>query len=365
MRRLLPLGLLLLLLLLVPMAAYAQAVAATQAMGVLQALQTATGTWAGPLRNVATELFGGLAVITFVLSVGYSFLQGGDVVDMLAIALRQIIYLGFWTFVIQGWPTFGHAIIASFQQAANQAGSIPSSPVDVMNMGSTLGVHIMQTGVGWNPFSSAMLIVVASFAAVIFFIVAGLMLLSMAKSYMVIGAGTLFLGFAGSSYTLDIAQNVFRMTIASGGRLFAIQLIASIGATILRTWIGETAVLSQQDMWSIIGLAVVYAMLVFSIPASIEHMAGGTGHAHAGPGAPFRAIAGGVAGGRAMAAAGNAMQQSLSSSGGGGGIGSAHYSTTGRISGPLPAPGNAAGGASPAATSVGTRMQPPGALYTP
>jgi type IV secretion system protein TrbL len=346
-------------LLLVPSLAHAQ-VTPADTDTVLQALTTATAQWAGPLQTAATELLGGLAVITFVLSVGYSFLQGGDVVDMLAVALRQAIYFGFWQFVINSWPTFGHAIIASFQLAANQAGAIPSSPAAVVATGSDIAQRIMTMGSFWHPEQSAVLIIAAVAEAGALFFAAALMVVSLAKAYIVIGSGTLFLGFSGSPYTLDIAQNVFRMTIASGGRLFAIQLLAGLGATILNTWMGQTTALTPNGMWTIIGLSIIYAVVVFSIPASIEHMAGGTGHAHVGPGAMMRAIAGTVIAGRSLATAGSSMMAGLS------GLGSAHYSTTGRgVSGALPPPGNTAGGAGSAASGAGTRMQPPGARYTP
>jgi type IV secretion system protein TrbL len=350
-----------LLILLMPVAAHAQQVPTAQGVNILTALQAATNTWIGPLVTISTELLGGLAVITFVLAVGFSFLQQGDVVDMLAIALRMVIYFGFWQFMISNWPTFGHAIIASFQTAASRAGAIPSSPTDVINMGINLGMHMLSQTSGLHPIDSAELIVVAFLIVGMYCFVAALMLLSLAKAYIVIAAGALFLGFAGSFHTLDIAMNVPRMTIAAGGRLFAIQLIASVGATILRTWAGESTALNEQGMLAVFGLSVVYVVLVFSIPASIEHMAGGTGHAHAGPGALFRAAVGAVSAGNSVAAAARSI---LGGGGSGGGGGSSLPSRSGGGVA-LPPPGNTAGGASAATSGAGTRMQPPGARYTP
>jgi P-type conjugative transfer protein TrbL len=340
-------------LLLVPSLASAQ-VTPTQVGGILTGFQAVTQGWNNTLIPIAEELFFGLALISFVLTTGFGLLQGGSPMDLLAALLRQIILLGFWSFILEGWPTFGHAIIASFQDAAQQAGAMPMSPADVVSAGSDIGNRIMNMAPWYDVPSKMLLIFPASFAAVGYYLAAAQMLLTLAKAIMVISLGTLLLGFAGCHFTDYIARHVIGATVAIGARLFAVQMLTALGATIIQTVIGNATAISGLGMWTIIGMSVVYAIIMWGIPAMVENMAGGGGHGHVGPGMLVRAIGttlsvasgvGGVAmaGYSAIAAADSKSPGLLPGSGG-----TASLPPSGEAGG--------AGGAAPA----GARMHPPG-----
>jgi type IV secretion system protein TrbL len=274
----------------------------------------------------------------------------------------MIIWLGLVTFIIQGFPGFGNAVVSSFQQLAQQAGSVPSSPTDVMNMGTNIGTSIMKMGSILHPATAAGIIIAASFAACAFYVVAALMLLSLAKAYVVIAIATLFLGFAGHDFTMPIARGVLHAVVSAGARLFTIQLLAGIGATLIRGWMGQTTALDDASMLTTIGLAIVYVIIVFSVPAAVESMANGHGgHARVGPGEMMRVIAQNTAmlasvsrGVNNLASAGASMMSALPGRGGGG------SSAT-----PPPMIGGSSGTSTATASAAGQRMRPQNASFSP
>ncbi len=351
-------------LLLVPALAHAQQAANELATDkILTTLQAATATWNGPAATIGLELLAGLAVIASALSVGYSFLQEGGFNPLAigAILIRQVVYLGFWVWMLQNWASsFGAAIIRSFQQAAFSMGGVKSDPMSIVSQGfnicgqlwSQISVLHLGTAVG---LAIAGILIFLCFLVVAFFI-----MLALSKAFITIAIGAIAMGFAGYPETRHLAYNGVFMTIAAGGRLFMIQLLAGMGNTILQGLAGAGP-LGQDSVWPILAVVFIWACLSFSLPAMAEHMFGGTGHARAGPGqlvaATSSAVSAGVglATGQSMSAAaavgraGRSMFAALA--GGGGGSG-----------GSLPPPAPLPSGSTAAA---GSRMRPAGARYTP
>jgi type IV secretion system protein TrbL len=350
-----------LFLLLLPTAVFAQATPA-QTDTILTALQAAANTWNGPLTTIATELFAGLAVISFTLAVGYNQMMGDGIQGIFAISIRLVVYFGFWSFLLRNWgATFGRAIIASFQIAAERAGGVAMSPASVLAQGGNAAMHTWEGMSLVHPGPAVGLAVVGIAIFVMFAITAALMLLSLAKAFVTVAIGSLLLGFAGHEQTAGAAHRAVWMTIGAGMRLFMIELIAGLGATILQTLAGAQTAMTQDNMWGVLGLGIVYLILVFSLPSMAEHMAGGGGHARVGPAELIRTTsqttsmmmsAGSGVG--TIASAGASMLSGLRGGGGGSGSG-----------GSLPPPTTSSGsGGATAASSAGARMAPQGARFT-
>jgi type IV secretion system protein TrbL len=343
------------------MAAYAQAPPAAGGMTLLQAIQASVAGWAGPMRTAAQELLGALGVISLVFAVGWAYMNGDGITGIFAVTLRMVIWLGLVAFIIQGFPAFGNAAVASFQQLGQQAGAVPSSPTDIMGVGTDIGVRIMAKASILHPAAAAALMIAAAFAACCFYLVAALMLLAIAKAYVVIAASTVFLGFAGHEFTMPAARGVFFAVVGAGARVMTIQLLAGIGATMVRAWMGDATALDDAGMFTMMGLALVYVVIIFSVPSAVEGIANGHGgHSRAGPGEAVRAIGQTIAVGGGVSRA--ALQ--LSSS-----IGSAGSSMMAM----LPSSGGSSGGASPssggggggsASSGAGSRMAPQSARFS-
>lgn len=183
------------------------------------------------------------------------------------------------------------------------------------------------------------------------------MMLALAKAFVTIAIGAIAMGFAGYPETRHLAYNGVFMTVAAGGRLFMIQLLAGMGSTILQGLAG-VGPLGQDLIWPLLAVVGIWACLSFSLPALAEHMFGGTGHARAGAGQLIAASTSAVRGGMALASGGAAAGGYLAGAGrsmfvsltGGGGSG-------GSLPPPAPLP-------SGAAAAAGSRMRPSGTRYT-
>jgi P-type conjugative transfer protein TrbL len=350
-------------LVLAPTEAYAQAVPAGAGMTLIQAIQASVAGWAGPMRTVAQDILAGLGVISLVYSVGFTTLNGGGMTDVMGVVVRTVAWLGLVAFIIQGFPAFGNAVIASFQQLAQQAGAVPSSPTDVMAMGTDVGIRIMKSGSILHPLVAGSLIIAAAFAAIGFYIAAALMLFSLAKAYVVVAMGTVFIGFAGHEFTMPHARGVLSATLGAGARLMSIQLLAGIGATLVRGWIGETTVFDDASVITTIGLAVIYAVIIFMVPAAVEGMANGHGgHGRSGPGEMMRVLAQNTAAmtsmSRALSNLGSAGQSMMNALPGR----SSNTNSSGNNT--LPAPSGSAPFSTPTA-GVGQRMRQSNASVRP
>src|SRR3984957_4633462 len=293
----------LLLSLALPLVAHAQNIATLNtgnAHGidtVLAGLKAAVDRWSGPLTTIALELFGSLALIAFVMEVGFTWLNGGlDLVSLFALVIRQGVVLGAWVWVVQNWSQgrqFGRAILASFQIAGQQAGGVPSSPGDIFELGVGFASKLMQQtsvlGTVVDPGRTITLGVCALAIVIIFAGIAAIVLVTMAKAMIVASVGTLSLGFAGAGMTRSVALNALWMVLGSGARVLAQLLLLSFGVDILRRAFGDAGPLDATGAFGVIGLAIVIGALVWSVPAAAEHLFHGTGHGTASLGHAMRA----------------------------------------------------------------------------
>jgi type IV secretion system protein TrbL len=348
-------------LLLVPVVAHAQQAANALATDkILTTLQAATATWNGPAATIGLELLAGLAVIAFALSVGYSFLQEGGLnpLAMGAILIRQVVYFGFWMWMLQNWASsFGSAIIRSFQQAAFSMGGVKSDPMSIVSQGFNICGQLWSQMSALHPGAAVGLAISGILIFICFLVVAFLIMLALSKAFITIAIGAIAMGFAGYPETRHLAYNGVFMTIAAGGRLFMIQLLAGMGNTILQGLAGNGP-LGQDSVWPILAVVFIWACLSFSLPALAEHMFGGTGHARAGAGQLVAATSSAV-----TTSAGLATGQSMSAAVA---IGSAGRNMFVALTGSSGGSGRllSGSGVGVSAAAPGTRMRSTGARYT-
>jgi type IV secretion system protein TrbL len=361
-------------LLLAPIAAYAQSTGGPTVASdrVLATLQRTIATWNAPAAAIGMDLLIGLGIIAFALQVGYSIAQeqGFNPMALGAMLIRQVVFLGFWIWMLQNWASsFGSAIIKSFQQAGTSMGGVYADPASVIAQGGNVAATLFSQTSILHPGTAVGLCICAILIFLLLLGTAILMMLSLAKALIAVGVGGIAMGFAGFPETRGIGYNAVFMTIAAGSRLFMIQLMAGMGVTILTGLVG-TGPLGQDDVWPILAVAGIWLCLTFSLPAMVEHMFGGAGHARAGAGQLFTATSSAASTGIALAtgnpaslaasigSAGRSMISSLGGSGGGGGSSGASGG-----SGRLPSgAGSTGSGASSAA--AGSRMRASGSRYT-
>jgi len=167
----------------------------------------------------------------------------------------------------------------------------------------------------------------APFATIIvilsFILIAAQYLIALIESYIVLGAGILFLGFGGSSWTRDFTQKYIGYAVASGVKLMMILILIGIGTSVSANWTAQLAgALSGGDIkdlidpiFSITGGAVLFAVLTWQIPSLASSMLSGSPSLTAG-GAAGTALGGAALTAGAAMGAGAMASGALAQAGG-------------------------------------------------
>lgn len=338
--------------------------------------QAVSAGWEPALQGYALDLFGLLAVIQFVWAMIRIALQRGDFADVLAVLVNQIIYLGLFYWLLTTTTTWGPDIINSFRQAAAHAsgGTQMLTPSAVFAAGVNIAGTIMAQVSIMHPGATVGFIICGLVVLACFAWIAATMILVLAQSFFVANAGVILMGFGGSAWTQDLAISVIRTTLAVGVRLFALQLVASVGTAFVQQWSQQFNAVTAQSIMIEIGQALVLAVLTKTIPDMFGQMVGGANFAHGGALFGAGAAAVGVAAGAAGAAgyiaagavgtgalAGSAARLAGTQMAGRDAAGSAPSSRIGRAASLV---GMTAGNvASAAATDIGRRLSGQGAFH--
>jgi type IV secretion system protein TrbL len=269
------------ILLLVPVAAHAQNVNVIDQ--IVSQFQTAMAGWGGRLQAVAMDLFGILAIIQFAWALIRLALRRADLSEILAELVTQIIFIGLFYWLLTTTTLWAPAIINSFRQAAGIAGGMAVlTPGDVFKAGLNIGSLILSQISMWSPSATAGLIVAGICVMLCFGFITATMVLVLVDSYFIASTAVLFMGFGGSSWTQEIAVAVVRQTLGIGARLFALQLVVSIGMTFIQQWSASFNNVTSTSMLIEIGQAFVLAVLCKMIPDRAQSIVGGASFAHGG-----------------------------------------------------------------------------------
>lgn len=340
-----------------------------QALGadadVIQSLQdefrNQTGTWFGPLKNIATWLLISLATIAWTWSAGQMVLRNADLQEFMVELVRLVIFVGFFLALILNADTWSTALINGFMWTGNQVAGTgitgDINPAAILERGFILGARIIEASGRLTFVAFAILALVA---LVLYALIAAYALLVMAEMYIVTAAGVLLLGFGGSQWTADYAKRYITYCVSVGAKLYVLFLIVGLGEQFIYNWaIGQDK--SQFSIvLAILGVLVMLVVLVKMIPDIIQGIINGT---TIGSGTPsitgMAAAAGGAAIGATVGAAGGAMAVREASKlageqlGGGGAMASAAAPGGGSPAGNsflgAPAGGPPGGGSSPGA----------------
>ena len=125
-------------------------------------------------------------------------------------------------------------------------------------------------------------------------------MLAMIESYLVIGAGYIFLGFGGSRWTAPYAEKYVSQVVSIGARLMVFYLVIGLGQQFATQWIADSQVAATGASanlslsWTLAAQVAMYAVICWTLPKLVSNVIGGTLSASGGD-----AIAMGVAAGTA------------------------------------------------------------------
>ena len=107
------------------------------------------------------------------------------------------------------------------------------------------------------------LVVVIAFA-----IIAAQLLVALVESFIVIGAGILFIGFSGSRWTKFFTERYLSYVASVGVKLFVLYLIMGVGVSIAARWVPviERGGFSPIPFFYVMGGSLVFLFLTWHIP---------------------------------------------------------------------------------------------------
>jgi type IV secretion system protein TrbL len=344
-------------------------------------------TWLTTAATYANRLFGILALIEFAWTAAILVLERTDLQGWTAALIRKMMFIGMFFALLNFGADWIPRIINSFQTIGQTASGLGSlAPTDVLAKGLNITGNLLSGAAssGWmGNFGTALSLVFAALLAFLAFL--GLtvqLVVTLVESYLVVGAGFIFLGFGGSRWTAPYVERFISLAVSTGVKIMVLYLLLGAGLTLTNGWVAAARAIPGSaepavDALDIAASAVLLLMICWNVPKFTAGILGGTpaftggdavgtvGGLAQGALLAGTAVAGGVAlGAKLLAAKAGAMSVSQAAgmgagggaaageSGGGGGFGGGGGAGTSG-SGAAPKP-NIGGGGSGAVASAGS-----------
>jgi type IV secretion system protein TrbL len=243
---------------------------------IVTEFHTRAAGWEGALRSFAMGTFGILATIEFAWAAIRLAFRGSDVSEWLAEIVNQILFLGFFLALLENSVTWGQAIVNSFRQAASAAGGGGIAPSDVFAAGVKIASMVLSQMSTWHPEASAGLMVAGIVIEVRFALMAAFMVLALVESFLIISMGVLFMAFGGTQWNKDLAISTVRYTLSVGAKLFVLQLLVSIGSSLIQSWANSFTDVTDASLCILVGYSIVMLALVKVLPETMQSIINGS-----------------------------------------------------------------------------------------
>ena len=336
------------------------ALAQTDPQGMLQIFADASVNWQNAIFPFALNLFKLLAVVDFAWSCITVALEKSDVQSLIATIIKKLMTIGMFYALLVFAPTWFPKIIQSFVQMGGAASGTPTplDPSGVFRTGTTIAGTLLSAASSTTSLLTSFSTSIALlFAAVVILVAYSAItvhfMLAMIESYLVMGAGDIFLGFGGSRLTAPYAEKYVSQVVSVGARLMVFYLVIGLGQQFATQWIADSQVAATGASanlslsWTLAAQVAMYAVICWTLPKLVSNVIGGTLSASGGD-----AIAMGVAAGTA-AISGGAMRSGVGAPAAAAGAASA-VSSVASAAGAAGASGAASIGAASTAAGAGT-----------
>ncbi|HZT69336.1 MAG TPA: P-type conjugative transfer protein TrbL [Terriglobia bacterium] len=344
--------------------------AQTSPSAMLDQFRAVRMTWLTTAATYANRLFGILALIEFAWTAAILVLERTDLQGWTAALIRKMMFIGMFFALLNFGADWIPRIINSFQTIGQTASGLGSlAPTDVLVKGLNITGNLLSGAAssGWmGNFGTALSLVFAALLAFLAFL--GLtvqLVVTLVESYLVVGAGFIFLGFGGSRWTAPYVERFISLAVSTGVKIMVLYLLLGAGLTLTNGWVAAARAIPGSaepavDALDIAASAVLLLMICWNVPKFTAGILGGTpaftggdavgtvGGLAQGALLAGTAVAGGVAlGAKLLAAKGGAMSVSQAAGMGAGGGAAAGASGGGGRFGGGGAAGSASGGSAP------------------
>ena len=247
--------------------------------GIRQTYQTAAQAWLPRLIPVAQRLFVVLAAIEFAISGAVWMLKRESLDELAGKFLLKFTLIAFLLALITSFQFWIPPLVNGFAAAGERAigKTTTVNPSDIIDIGRENAMLILRSintsAMLQDPAMAIYAAISAFFLAVCFMAVAAQLTLVLIESYIVLGAGVLFLGFAAFRGTASFAENLIAYALHVGVKIFFLYLIVGIGTELARSWpalIQSSSFFGPvSPLFQVVGGALIFAALVIFIPTRV------------------------------------------------------------------------------------------------
>ena len=244
--------------------------------GIASQYRDASRLWRPRLIPVAQRLFMLLAGIEFAVSGAIWALRRDSLDDIAAKFLLKFTLVAFLLALITSFTYWIPPIVNGFAAAGERAigSGTTVSPSGIIDIGRETSLSVLRTldlGVMLkNPAMAIFGALAALIIALAYVAIAAQVVLVLVESYVVLGGGVLFLGFAAFRGTAAFAENLIAYTFGVGIKIFLLYLIVGLGSQIARGWIpliqSSTFFGPASPMFQVVGGSIIFAILTIRVP---------------------------------------------------------------------------------------------------
>lgn len=252
---------------------------------IVQDYESVTAAWFAALAPIAQALFWTLVLIELVWSAIWWVVDREDGLGVIAALLRKVLAVGFFYALLLNGGTWIRAVIQGFSFAGTSASGITDlSPTGVFDQGLRLANKILNSVEGLGILEGFFPSLVAALTALVvvlsFAIIAAQLLVALVESFIVIGAGILFVGFSGARWTKFFTERYLSYVASVGVKLFVLYLIMGVGMGIAARWMAvlEKGGFSPIPFFYVMGGSLVFLFLTWHIPSVASAMMAGAVH---------------------------------------------------------------------------------------
>lgn len=254
--------------------------------GIANQYRDAARLWRPRLVPLAQQLFMVLASLEFAVSGAIWALRRDSLDDIAAKFLLKFTLVGFLLALITSFTFWIPPIVNGFAAAGERAigTSATVSPSGIIDIGRETSFSVLNTldiGVMLkNPAMAVFGALAALIIALAYTVIAAQLVLVLVESYVVLGGGVLFLGFAAFRGTAAFAENLIAYTFGVGIKIFLLYLIVGLGSQIARGWIPliqtSTFFGPASPLFQVVGGAIIFAVLAIRVPTVVAHRLSGS-----------------------------------------------------------------------------------------
>ena len=203
----------------------------------------AAGNWIDPIMNVAKALFFILASIEIVWA-GIVWVLSRETSGSIMSTLfkKMFILMFFYWVLLNGFPLVINMINNFFIGTAADAGGLDVknlSPSGIAMVGVDAFTAVLGASFGLDVKLFIAMFLIMLIVVISFLMIAAQLIVALVEAYIMLSAGLLFLGFAGSNFTKTYAEKYFGLAFGTGVKLFFTYLIAGLAYAITSGWTND------------------------------------------------------------------------------------------------------------------------------